>query len=173
MVLLTALACHLRYAVLIVCVLLVLILFSKWTGTAPSAAVPRTPASWTATGNEVTVAYGALTRANIELFTTLVDRAQQVTAASYAVDLATLARHDQIAHLMQLAYALSYVDSAQLLVTSAPRAGTHGHDHGPNADVLAALPFTSADLEALVSSIKTREAQIHQELGRSATETNF
>jgi hypothetical protein len=102
MFLFSSLACHLRYALIILCILVVIILFSKWTGYNNNTA--KTIQIMSPANNDTTV-------------TTLIYHAQELCRSvmeqlkSGAADKAYLTQ--------QLTYALAYIDSAQMLASDA------------------------------------------------------
>jgi hypothetical protein len=131
---LSALTCHLRYAAIILCLIVVMILFSKWTGSVlPVAAAPvYVRSKKDARGREVA------------LVKDLVARARSLTEACYATG--HVEKSEKIEQLMQLAYGLSYLDTAQMLATDS---------HELQAAIHA------ENLPALVTSIQTLQAQLH------------
>ena len=132
---LSALTCHLRYAAIILCFIVVMILFSKWTGSvsAVAAAAPvYVRSKKDARGREVA------------LVKDLVTRARSLTEACYAAG--HVEKSEKIEQLMQLAYGLSYLDTAQMLAAD-------------NREVEATI--RDEDLPALVATIQMLQKQIH------------
>jgi len=106
-----SLACHLRYALIILCVFLIVILFSKWTGgtEAAATAAAATPLSVPSPATATTI--HALVRQARTLFE---KTSEQLHAAAAAPP------HDDGARLLQLgmqtSYALCYVECAQQML---------------------------------------------------------
>ena len=104
MVAFSQLACHLRYALLIVCVLVVVILFSKWTG---------------ASTDNVTFLQGrrtSLEAKRTSVIKNLVVSAKQIygNVQQQLQEMPFPTDEQRTFLVMQLAYALAYIDSAQM-----------------------------------------------------------
>lgn len=108
MVTFSQLACHLRYALIIVCVLVIVILFSKWTGSSSNENVTILRERSTTL---------AANRADITK--NLVFNAKQIyeNASHQLLASPTPTEEQRTFLVMQLAYALAYVDSAQMICT--------------------------------------------------------
>ena len=139
---LSALTCHLRYAVMILCFIVVMILFSKWTGKcSPSNDTQRARS-----------AQNEERRKGVALASDLVTRVKTITDTCYAAhlrwsyDQGHAQDNEKIEQLMHLAYALSYLDTVQMLATT-------------NADIADLLH--TEDVPTLVASIQQLQNQIH------------
>lgn len=86
---LASLTCHLRYALVIVCVVVMLVLMSKWTGTTPSVIVKETQSCQTAAEK-------------------LVKEAREYAAASNPSG-------EAVSELLHASTALAYMQAAQLV----------------------------------------------------------
>jgi hypothetical protein len=116
-----SLACHLRYALIILCVILIVILFSKWTGGGPVAAPPVTTALLvkTAPADDVPpVATVATIHALVRQARVLLEKtSEQLQAATARREDGVLPSVGQLLQLgMQASYALCYVESAQQML---------------------------------------------------------
>lgn len=118
-----SLACHLRYALIILCVILIVILFSKWTGGAASASananapvavvVKTTSSSCAAAAAAVDVPPATATTIHA-----LVRQARALFEKT-SEQLHAAAHHDSALLLqlgMQASYALCYVECAQQML---------------------------------------------------------
>lgn len=104
MVAFSQLACHLRYALIIVCVLVIVILFSKWTGSS-SEKIPFV---------QVRTA-GSVVSGDTVVKNLVVSAKQMYDNVQHQLEEMPVPSDEQRTLLMvQLAYALAYVDSAQM-----------------------------------------------------------
>jgi len=158
---LASLACHLRYALIILCVCLVIILFSKWTGAAASAPSPSVVAVTTAASAPspsvvaVTTAtaaaamppdHGRAVRALVEQARALHDTTTSQLHALNTGGGPVPAPGSLVQLGMQVSYALCYVECAQMLMSTA------GEDGG-------------AVLRPLVHSLESLRDHIMEEAG--------
>lgn len=142
---LASLACHLRYALIILCVCLVIILFSKWTGAAASAPSPSVVAVTTATA-AMPPDHGRAVRALVEQARALHDTTTSQLHALNTGGGPVPAPGSLVQLGMQVSYALCYVECAQMLMSTA------GEDGG-------------AVLRPLVHSLESLRDHIMEEAG--------
>ena len=98
----SSLACHLRYALIILCILVVIILFSKWTGYNNNNT--KTIQIVSPSNNDTTI-------------TTLIYHAQELCRS--VMEQLKSGGGDKAYLTQQLTYALAYIDSAQMLASDA------------------------------------------------------
>jgi hypothetical protein len=98
----SSLACHLRYALIILCILVVIILFSKWTGY---------------NNNNTKTIQIVSPRNNDTTITTLIYHAQELCRS--VMEQLKSGGGDKAYLTQQLTYALAYIDSAQMLASDA------------------------------------------------------
>jgi|LakMenE29Apr09ns_1017244.scaffolds.fasta_scaffold02678_2 hypothetical protein len=98
----SSLACHLRYALIILCILVVIILFSKWTGYNNNNT--KTIQIVSPNNNDTTI-------------TTLIYHAQELCRS--VMEQLKSGGGDKAYLTQQLTYALAYIDSAQMLASDA------------------------------------------------------
>ena len=103
MFLFSSLACHLRYALIILCILVVIILFSKWTGY-NNHTTTKTIQIVSPNNNDKTI-------------TTLIYHAQELCRS--VMEQLKSGGGDKAYLTQQLTYALAYIDSAQMLASDA------------------------------------------------------
>lgn len=140
---LASLACHLRYALIILCVCLVIILFSKWTGSSTTTSVPVVAVS---TASAPPPDHGRAVRMFVEQARALHDTTTSQLHALNTGGGPVPAPGSLVQLGMQVSYALCYVECAQMLMAAT------GEDGG-------------AVLRPLVHSLESLRDHIMEEAG--------